>query len=100
MLVTKNNRVFCPNTTAVADDEVEAWYSDLLKSNYVHILISTQVQLLRLRVGVAEKEITPFELFIDFESFTTCDKNGVLVKYPPQFNVGLSLMAKLAKYRK
>lgn len=100
MLVTNQNTNFCPNVTAVADAEVENWYQDILKQTESWILISTQVQLLRLRVGALEGEITPFELWVDYEKFTDCDSNGKLSKHPDQFNANVLLLAKLSRAKR
>ena len=63
-------------------------------------VVSTNVQLLRMRVGVLRGEITPFELWVDFDKFTDCDANGRLGKHPTQLDKSMNLLAELGRARR
>lgn len=64
-----NNKEYC-----VPDMNLEDWYQDILKTekrnagytpNKVQsVMIATELQLLRLRLGVAEGDFEPFTLFV------------------------------------
>lgn len=52
------------NTLAVSDSNIESWYQDWLATGTDVLKIACELQLLRLRIGVMDGELTPFNLLI------------------------------------
>lgn len=79
------------DSLAICDNNLESWYQDVLSSldnsKGVHLFVATELQVMRLRVGIKEGDIEPFKLNIKGDVFHI-GQNGRFNPWPyhPEFN--------------
>lgn len=82
--LTKQTEHVNINEFACADPLIEDWYKAKVIEAPEHstVVVVTELQLLRVRIGVQEGEIAPFLLQIDGVIMTRCDRKGDLAEWP------------------
>lgn len=78
------------------DLEIENWFDSILssKENLVHV--STELQLTRLRLGVKQKDISPFTLNMNTQ-IIKCDEKGQLSEYPDELDILRNILFDLSR---
>jgi hypothetical protein len=83
---------------ACCDKNIEAWYQRILalEDKELTTFVATELQVLRLRVGVKEGELPPFCFKVE-DSIYQVGRNGRYTAYPhqPEFEISDNLLDRL-----
>ena len=89
---------------AYADKHLEEWYQSVLdtarEEDLRTIFVSTEIQVLRLRVGVKEGDLLPFTFNIGHDSYeVNLDGKFDSDRYPhhPNFNISDQLIKRILR---
>lgn len=78
---------------AVADNEIENWYQRVLNDCPEEIEVSSETELLRLRIGVKEGEISSMVVLVD-DTEIRVDKYGRMEFWPDTLCVKDELLSR------
>ena len=90
------------NHAAISDHNIESWYESILETCITEakcgVIIASDLQLTRLRVGIVEGELAPFKLLCDDGEYHF-DKDGSLLSLCPEIaNQNIKLMSRILKW--